>query len=94
MDYSLLASSVHCVGRVIHNLAIKPPKPQFSSVAPSCPTLCYPMDYSMLGLPAHCQLLKLAQTHVHQVGDDIQPSYPLLSPSPPAFTLSQHQGLF
>ena len=61
---------------------------QFSSVTQSCPTLCYPMDCSMPGLP------EFTQTHVHQVGDAIQPSRPLSPPSPPAFTLSQHQGLF
>ena len=53
-----------------------------------------PMDCSMPGLPVHHQLLELAQTHVHWVGDAIQPSHPLSSPSPPAFDLSQHQGLF
>ena len=52
------------------------------------------MDCSMLGLPVHHQLLELVQTHVHQVSDAMQPSYPLSSPSPPAFNLSQHQGLF
>ena len=67
---------------------------QFSSVAQSCPTLCNPVDCSMLGLPVHHQLLEVTQTHVHWVGDAIQPSHPLLSPSPPAFNLSQHQGLF
>ena len=67
---------------------------QFSSVARSYLTLCDPVDCSMPGLPVHHQLLKLAQTHVHQVGDAIQPSHPLSSPSPPAFNLSQHQGLF
>ena len=65
-----------------------------SSVAHSCLTLCDPMDYSMPGLPVHHQLLELAQTHVHHVGDAIQPSHPLLSPSPPTFKLSQHQDLF
>jgi len=60
----------------------------------SCVWLCYPIDSSTPGLPIHHQLLELAQTHVHQVGDAIQPSHPLLSPSPPAFSLSQHQGLF
>ena len=59
----------------------------------ACPTLCDPMDQSMLGLPAHHQLLELTQTHVHWVGDAIQPSHPLSSPCPPAFNLSQHQGL-
>ena len=52
------------------------------------------MDCSMPGLPVHHQLLELAQTHVHRVGDAIQPSHPLLSPSPPVFNLSQHQSLF
>ena len=53
-----------------------------------------PMDSSMPGFPVHHQLPELAQTHVHWVGDAIQPSHPLLSPSPPALNLSQHQGLF
>ena len=52
------------------------------------------MDRSTPGLPVHHQLPELAQTHVHRVGDAIQPSHPLSSPSPPAFNLSQHQGLF
>ena len=56
--------------------------------------LCDPMDCSTPGLPVHHQLLELAQTHVHRVGDAIQPSHPLSSPSPPALNLSQHQGLF
>ena len=54
---------------------------QFSSVTQSCPTLCDPMDYSTLGFPVHHQLLELTQTHVHWVGDAIQPSHPLLLPS-------------
>ena len=56
--------------------------------------LCNPMDCSMPGFPVHHQILKFTQTHVHRVSDAIQPSHPLLSPSPPAFNLSQHQGLF
>ena len=67
---------------------------QFSSVTQSCPTLCDPMDCSTLGLLVHHQLLEFTQTHVHWVSDATQPSYPLLSPSPLAFNLSQHQGLF
>ena len=55
---------------------------QFSSVAQSCPTLCDPMNHSMPGLSVHHQLLKFTQTHVHRVGDAIQPSHPLLSRSP------------
>ena len=65
-----------------------------SSVTQLCPTLCDPRDCSTQDLPVHHQLLELAQTHVHQVGDDIQSSHPLSDSSPPAFSLSQHQGLF
>ena len=64
----------------------------FSSVTQSCPTLCDPMDCSTPGFPVQDQLSKLAQTHVHRVGDAIQPSHPLSSPSPLAFSLSRHQG--
>ena len=67
---------------------------QFNSVAQSCRTLCNPMNCSTPGLPVHHQLLESTQTHVHWVGDAIQPSHPLSSPSPPALNLSQHQGLF
>ena len=67
---------------------------QFCSVAESCPTLCDPMNCSMPGLPVHHQLPEFAQTHVHPVGDAIQPSHPLSSPSPPAPSPSQLQGLF
>ena len=67
---------------------------QFSSVTQSCLTLEDPMDCSMPGFPAHHQLPELVQTHVHWAGDAIQPSHPLSSSSPPAFNLSQHQGLF
>ena len=67
---------------------------QFSSVTQSCLTLCNPMDCSTPGLPVHHQLPKFTQTHVHWVGDAIQPSHPLSSPSPPTFNLFHHQGLF
>ena len=67
---------------------------QFSWVALSCPTLCDPMNCSMRGLPVHHQLPESTQTHVHWASDAIQPSHPLSSPSPPALSLSQHQGLF
>ena len=67
---------------------------QFSSVTQSCPTLCNPMDCCIPDFPVHHQLLKLAQTHVHWVCDAIWPSHSLSSPSPPAFNLSRHQGLF
>ena len=62
---------------------------QFSSVAQSCLTLCDPMNHSMPGLPVHHQFLEFTQTHVHRVSDAIQPSHPLLSPSPPAPNPSQ-----
>ena len=73
-----------------------PQRPQFSSVTQLCPTLCNPMDCSVPGLSVHHQLQEFTQAHVHWISDAIQPS--LLSPhpssSPPAFNLSQHQGLF
>ena len=67
---------------------------QLSSVAQSCLTVCNPMDISTLGFSVHDQLLELAQTYVHRVGDAIQPSYPLSYSSLPTFNLSQRQGLF
>ena len=73
--------------RLTHSLSM------FSSVAQLCPTLCDPMDCSTPGFLVHHQLLEPTQTHVHRVGDAIQPSHPLSSPSP-TFNLSQHQGLF
>ena len=71
-----------------------PPGTHLSSVTQSCPTLCNPMNHSTTGLPIHHQLPEFTQTHVHRVGDAIQPSHPLSSPSPPALNPSQHQGLF
>ena len=67
---------------------------QCSSVTQSCLTLSIPMDCSTPGFPVHHQLLELTQTHIRQVSDDIQPSHPLSSPSPPIFNLSQHQRPF
>ena len=67
---------------------------QFSSVTQSCPPLCDHMDCITPGLPVHHQLLELAQTHVHRVGDPIQPPHPLSLTSRPAFNLPQYQGLF
>ena len=64
------------------------------SVAQSCPTLCNHMDWKMPGFHVLPHLLELAQTHLHWIGDVFQPSHPLSSLSPPAFSLSQHQGLF
>ena len=66
------------------------PSVQFSSVPQSCPTLCDPMNRSRPSLLVHHQLPEFTQTHVHRVGDSIQPSHPLSSPSPPALNLSQH----
>ena len=66
---------------------------QFSSVAQSCPKGCDPMNRSTPGFPVHHQLPEFTQTHAHQVGDAIQPSHPLSSPSPPAPNPSHHQGL-
>ena len=67
---------------------------QFSLVTQSYPTLCDPMDCSTPGFPVHHQLLEITQTHPPRVGDAIKPSHPLSFPSPPAISLSQHQGLF
>ena len=67
---------------------------QFSSVSPSCLTLCDPMNRSTPGLPVHHQLPEFTQTQVHLVSDAIQPSHPLSSPSPPAPNPSHHQSLF
>ena len=80
------------VWRFLKKLGIKPSS--VSSVAQSCPTLCDPMNHSTPGLPVHHQLPEFTQTHVHWVDDAIQPSHPLLSPSPPAPNPSQHQSLF
>ena len=74
-------------------LALVLPSVQFSSVAQSCPILCDPMNCSTPGLPVHHQLPEFTQTHVHRVGDAIQPSHPLSSPFPPAHNPSQHQSL-
>ena len=67
---------------------------QIRSVAQSCPTLCDPMNHSTPGLPVHHQLPEFTQTQVHRVSDAIQPSHPLVSPSPPAPNPSLHQSLF
>ena len=102
MNYSLPGSSVHGIfqARMLEWVAITLQQwsgnllIQFSSVAKSCLTLCDSIDCSKPGFPVHHQLLELTQTQVHEVGDAIQPSPPLLSPSPPAFNLPQHHGLF
>ena len=81
---------------IFHHRSViaSPSSVQFSSVVQSCPTLCDPMDCSMPGVPVHHQLPEFTLTHVRWVSDAIQPSHPLLSPSPPAFNLSQCQDLF
>ena len=93
-----LESSINCECKGVQNLTKKLqevlPSVQFSSVAQSCLTFCDPMNRNMPGLPVHHQLPEFTQTHVHRVGDAIQPSHPLSSPSPPAPNPSQHQSLF
>ena len=79
------------IEKVIHAVVVSV---QFTSVAQSCPTLCDPMNHSTPGLPVHHQLPEFTQTHVHRVGEAIQPSHPLSSPSPPALNLFQYKGLF
>ena len=66
---------------------------RLSLVTQSCPTFCDPMDCSTSGFPVHHQLPEPIQTHVHCIGDAIQLFHPLSSPSPPAFILSQQEGL-
>ena len=77
--------SVWCRGGDVHSV---------TSVTQSCPAFCNPLDCSIPGFPVHHQLTEFTQTDVHRVDDAMQPSHPLSSPSPPAFNLSQHQGLF
>ena len=87
---------VSCTGRqILHHWATRKPTDvvQFSSVQ-LCLTVCNPMDCNAPGFPVHHQLPEPTQTHVYWVGDAIQLSHPLSSPSPPAFNLSQHQGVF
>ena len=85
----------HCSHEKLnHYLLVWSLEPNFSSVAQLCLTLCDAMDWSTPGRPVHHQLPEFTQTHVHWVGDAIQPSRPLSSPSPPAFNLSQYKGLF
>ena len=90
LDY--LRKTISMVLKIIKHNSFNRRAP--SSSVQSCPTLCDPIDCSMPGLPVHHQLLEFTQTHVHCVGDGIQPSHALSSPSPPALNLSQHQGLF
>ena len=99
MDRGAEVATVHGVTKSRTRLSVwacvlfKLPLFIISSVTQSRPTLCDPMDCSTPGFPVHHQLLELIQTHVHPVGDGIQPSHPLASASPPTFNPSQHQGL-
>ena len=81
-------------GKPLRNITITLNLLQFSSLAQPCPSLWAPMDCSTPGLPVHHQHPEPTQTPVYCVGDAVQPSHPLSSPLPPAFNLSQHQGLF
>ena len=85
---------LHTIYTLLYLLKFELYKYQFSSVIQSCSTLCNPTGCSTPGLPVHYLLLELAQTHVLQVSDAIQPSHPLSSPSPPAFHHSQQKSLF
>ena len=89
-----LLSKLPCQAHTAPPATVASSSVQFSSVTQSCPTLCDPMNHSTSGLTVHHQLPEFTQTHVYWVGDAIQPSHPLLSPSPPAPNPSQHQGLF
>ena len=82
------------LGKHACNIHRPPVNILLSPGAQACPTLCDPMNHSTPGFPVHHQLPEFTQTHVHRVGDAIQPSHPLSSPSPPAPNPSQHQGLF
>ena len=103
--FFLVCSSLGCVGSGLSSVCIwlfrdlwgaytAFSSVQFSSVTQLCPTLCNPMDCSTSGFPVLHHLPELTQTHINWVGDAIQPSHPLSSPSSPAFNLSQHQCLF
>ena len=83
-SHQISSSSSLCLGPSMYVSSA-----QFNTVAQSCPTLCDPMDCSMPGFPVHHQFLEFTQINVHWVSDAMQPSHPLLSPSPPTFNLSQ-----
>ena len=87
--YKVILCNMENIANVFNNYSV-----QFNSVTQLCLTLCDPMNHSMLGLPGHHQLLELTQTHVHRVGDAIQPSHPLSSPAPSVSNPFQHQSLF
>ena len=90
----MLKTFAERIGEFRYNISSYNHFTQFSSVAQSCLTLCDPMDRSTPGHPVHHQLPEFTQTHVHGVGDAIQPSHLLSSPPPPAPNPSQQQGLF
>ena len=93
----LIANTQEIKGKkvlIFSHLPVSEVSDQIRSVTQSCPTLCDPMNHSTPGLPVHHQLPEFTQTHVHRVSDAIQPSHPLLSPSPPAPNPFQHQSLF
>ena len=94
-NYFILKTFLKGTGlsKLLYNIFFLTSLIQFSSVAQSCLTLCDLMDCSTPGLPVHLQCPQFTQ-NVHRVSDAIQPSPPLLSPSPPTFNLSQHQDLF
>ena len=91
--YTTLTGILHS-NYTLYYLCQVPISLHFSSVTQSCLTLCDPMDCSTPGLPVHRQLPEFTQTHVHWVGDAIQPSHPLSSPFPPTFNFSQYHGIF
>ena len=92
--HALYSSRVAKIGEDFHFHFHREEQSQFSQFSQSCPTLCDPMNRNTPGLPVHHQLPESIQTHAHRVGDAIQPSHPLSSPSTPAPNPSQHQGLF
>ena len=93
--------AIHCVHNSVLHVCVSTAALQIIPSVPSCSVqsfshvwLCNPMDCRMTGFPVHHQLSEFTQTHVHWVSDTIQPSNPLSFPSPPALSLSQHQGIF
>ena len=90
MDREAWCAAIHGVTKSWIWLSDWTTTDQVRSVTQSCPTLCNRMNFSTPGLPVHHQLPEFTQTHVHWVGDAIQPSHPLSSPSPPAPNPSRH----
>ena len=93
-SFKIWINHIRCLPTMLYRSLLSPTALQFSSVAQSYRKLCDPMNLSTPGLRVHHQLPEFTQTHVHRVGDAIQPSHPLSSPSPSALSPSQHQGLF